>query len=111
MSSERQRCIGVRREDKNRWERRAPVSPSHVAELVKRGIKVIVQPSNLRTYNDRSYREAGAIVQDDLSESDLIIAVKEVPIPLLLEDKAYMFFSHTIKAQPVNMPLLDEILK
>jgi alpha-aminoadipic semialdehyde synthase len=111
MSSERQRCIGVRREDKNRWERRAPVSPTHVAELVKRGIKVIVQPSNLRTYNDRSYREAGAIVQEDLSDADLIIAVKEVPIPLLLEDKAYMFFSHTIKAQPVNMPLLDEILK
>lgn len=50
-------CIGLRREDKNRWERRAPLSPSHVAELVKRGITVLVQPSNLRTYNDKTYRE------------------------------------------------------
>lgn len=50
-------CIGIRREDKNRWERRAPLSPSHVAELVKRGICVVVQPSNLRTYPDKIYRE------------------------------------------------------
>ena len=50
-------CIGVRREDKNRWERRAPLSPAHVTDLVKRGITVIVQPSNLRTYNDKTYRE------------------------------------------------------
>eukprot|EP00026_Physarum_polycephalum_P001239 Phypoly_transcript_01240.p1 GENE.Phypoly_transcript_01240~~Phypoly_transcript_01240.p1 ORF type:complete len:912 (+),score=141.85 Phypoly_transcript_01240:31-2766(+) len=104
-------CIGVRREDKNRWERRAPLSPEHVTELVKRGITVIVQPSNLRTYNDKSYSEAGAIIHDDLSEADLIVCVKEVPAALLIPNKTYMFFSHTIKAQPVNMPLLDEILE
>jgi alpha-aminoadipic semialdehyde synthase len=110
MSTERVRCIGVRREDKNRWERRAPVSPDHVAELVKSGMKVIVQPSNLRTYNDRTYLKAGAIIQEDLSEADLIIAVKEVPITLLIPGKTYMFFSHTIKAQPANMTMLDEIM-
>lgn len=107
----RQYCIGMRREDKNRWERRAPLAPSHVSELVKRGVKVVVQPSNLRTYNDKTYREAGAIIQDDLSEADVIISVKEVPIPLLIPYKTYMFFSHTIKAQPNNMPMLDDILK
>lgn len=50
-------AIGIRREDKNRWERRAPLAPSHVKELVKRGITVIVQPSSLRTYSDKQYAE------------------------------------------------------
>ncbi len=49
--------LGIRREDKNRWERRAPLAPSHVAELVKKGIKVIIQPSSLRTFHDRQYSE------------------------------------------------------
>ena len=37
--------------------------------------------------------------------------VKQVPIEHLLEDKTYIFFSHTIKAQPENMPLLDAMLQ
>jgi alpha-aminoadipic semialdehyde synthase len=30
---------------------------------------------------------------------------------LLIPDKTYAFFSHTIKAQEANMPLLDAILE
>ena len=33
-----------------------------------------------------------------------------MPIDHLLADKTYIFFSHTIKAQPENMPLLDAML-
>lgn len=36
--------------------------------------------------------------------------MKEVPGDQLLPGKTYMFFSHTIKAQPYNMPMLDIIL-
>ena len=36
--------------------------------------------------------------------------VKEVPIASLIPKKIYVFFSHTIKGQKHNMPLLDEIL-
>lgn len=54
--------------------------------------------------------QVGAIVQEDLSEASTIVAVKEVPINLLLPNKTYMFFSHTIKAQPYNMLMLDAIL-
>jgi alpha-aminoadipic semialdehyde synthase len=52
-----QLVLGIRREDKNRWERRAPVAPTHVKELVQKGIKVLVQPSSLRTFSDRQYAE------------------------------------------------------
>lgn len=37
--------------------------------------------------------------------------MKEVPIDNLMADKTYFFFSHTIKAQAYNMPLLDRFLK
>lgn len=53
----------------------------------------------------------GAVIEEDLSEAELIIGVKSVPIDLLLPDKTYAFFSHTIKAQKDNMPLLDTILE
>ncbi|EFA79152.1 aminoadipic semialdehyde synthase [Heterostelium album PN500] len=103
--------LGMRREDKNRWERRAPLAPSHIEQLVKKGIRCIVQPSTLRNYSNGAYQNAGAIIQEDLRDCDVIIAVKEVPSEYLFPGKTYIFFSHTIKAQPYNMPMLDEINK
>ena len=49
--------IGIRREDKSRWERRVPLSPDHVQALVEQGIDVIVQPSSLRIFDNESYIE------------------------------------------------------
>lgn len=103
--------LGVRREDKNKWERRVPLTPDHVRQLTGEGIRVIIQPSKLRIFPDDAYRDAGAELCEDLSPASVILAVKEVPIPLLLPGKTYLFFSHTIKAQPKNMPLLDALLE
>ena len=44
------KVLAMRREDNSVWERRAPLSPSHVQQLVKSGVKVIVQPSNRRAF-------------------------------------------------------------
>lgn len=102
--------LGIRREDKNRWERRAPLAPIHVKQLVEKGIKVLVQPSTLRTFSDKQYQDAGAVIEEDLSTASTIVAVKEVPMELLMNDKTYIFFSHTIKAQQYNMEMLDDII-
>ena len=40
-----------------------------------------------------------------------VTGVKKCPIERLIKDKTYAFFSHTIKAQKDNMPLLDSILE
>ncbi|XP_071082800.1 alpha-aminoadipic semialdehyde synthase, mitochondrial-like [Haliotis cracherodii] len=109
--SDGQRVVAIRRETINVWERRAPLSPSHVAKLVKDGVKVIVQPSNRRAYSMQEYANRGAVIQEDLSEASLVIGVKQVPIDLLMPEKTYAFFSHTIKAQEANMSLLDAILE
>ena len=102
--------LGIRRETGSRWERRVPVAPNDVRRLVNRGIRVLVQPSSHRVFTDEAYLKAGAELSEDLSEAGTIIGVKEVPKELLLPNKTYLFFSHTIKAQPYNMEMLDEIL-
>eukprot|EP00735_Rhodelphis_limneticus_P001162 TRINITY_DN1172_c0_g1::TRINITY_DN1172_c0_g1_i1::g.17228::m.17228 TRINITY_DN1172_c0_g1::TRINITY_DN1172_c0_g1_i1::g.17228 ORF type:complete len:1067 (-),score=345.77,sp/Q9SMZ4/AASS_ARATH/39.05/0.0,Saccharop_dh/PF03435.13/5.1e-93,AlaDh_PNT_C/PF01262.16/3.1e-27,AlaDh_PNT_C/PF01262.16/63,AlaDh_PNT_N/PF05222.10/1.7e-27,Saccharop_dh_N/PF04455.7/1.6e-09,Shikimate_DH/PF01488.15/6.8e+03,Shikimate_DH/PF01488.15/4.8e+03,Shikimate_DH/PF01488.15/0.015,Semialdhyde_dh/PF01118.19/0.18,NAD_binding_7/PF13241.1/4.7 len=103
--------VGIRREDKNKWERRVPLAPQHVKHLVDHGIKVVVQPSGRRVFSDEAYEKVGAHVQEDLSDCGTILAVKQVPIPLLMPDRTYMFFAHVIKAQPANMELLDAMLQ
>ncbi|KAL4226643.1 hypothetical protein ACF0H5_014624 [Mactra antiquata] len=111
MASTDRPTIAIRRETINVWERRAPLAPSHVERLVKKGVKVIVQPSNRRAYSMQEYTEKGAIIQEDLSEASVVAGVKQVPIDLLMPDKTFCFFSHVIKAQKDNMPLLDAILE
>ncbi len=107
--------LGIRREEKA-WERRTPLVPTDVKQLTAQGIKVVIQPSNAtnavytRIFSDGDFRAAGASVQEDLSECEVQIGVKEFPVTSLIADKIFMYFSHTIKGQPYNMPMLKHIL-
>lgn len=105
------KCVGIAREVYNKWERRAPLTPSHVKELVSHGVQVLVQPSTTRVFSDEQYIRAGATLSDDLGTANVIVGIKQVPVSAMLEDKAYLFFSHTIKAQPENMAMLDTVLQ
>ncbi len=102
--------LGIRREDKNVWERRVPLTPDHVRQLVKGGVPVVVQPSEIRAFPDEAYREAGAEVQEDLSVCPVVMAVKEIPSSFFLPDHTYIYFAHVIKGQPYNMPMLRDLL-
>lgn len=104
--------IGIRREDINPWEKRVPLVPSHVEELIREhGIEVFVQPSKIRIFEDDSYVRAGASVQENICPSRIVFAIKEVPIELLEKGKIYVFFSHTIKGQSHNMPMLKKMME
>ena len=59
----------------------------------------------------QAYQNVGATIQENLDEAHVIIGVKQVPIDQLYPNKTYAFFSHTIKAQEANMPLLDALLE
>jgi alpha-aminoadipic semialdehyde synthase len=105
-------CIGIRREDKNRWERRTPLTPTHVKELKeKHEIEVAVQPSEIRAFSEEDYVNAGASMDDTLTPCQTIFAIKEIPIELLEEGKTYIFFAHVIKGQEHNMPLLKKMME
>ena len=68
------KCIGIRREDKNIWEKRTPLTPNDVASLVKdENLKFIVQNSSIRAFKDEEYEKAGAEIKEDLSECDLVL--------------------------------------
>ncbi|KAF9085531.1 hypothetical protein BGX23_009581 [Mortierella sp. AD031] len=105
------KSVAIRREGKNRWERRAALTPEAVEKLIKEtGIKVYVQPSTKRIFSDDKYRAAGAIIQEDLSVADVILGIKEVPVKDLIPGKTYVYFSHTHKGQKYNMPMLQDVL-
>ena len=105
-------CIGLRREDKNRWERRVPLIPSHVKEIQdEHGVSIVLQPSTNRIFFDEDYVQVGAAIQEDLSSCPIILAVKEIPVSFLKERTTYLFFSHTIKGQPDNMPMLKKMME
>jgi alpha-aminoadipic semialdehyde synthase len=103
--------IGIRREDKSRWERRTPITPEAAAELVRAGIPVRVQPSDNRIFTNDEYLRAGAVVDEDLRPCSIVFGVKEVPPRCLLEGLAYGFFSHVIKGQSHNMPMLRRMME
>lgn len=110
--SDQATAVGVRREDKNRWERRVPLTPAHVEELVRaQHREVVVEPSAIRIFADDEYAAAGATVSEDLTGCRVILGVKEVPAERLIPGRAYAAFFHVIKGQPQNMPLLGRILE
>ncbi len=102
--------IGIRKEDKNIWERRAPLTPEQVKQLAALGIGVAVQPSAHRAFKDQAYQDAGAVIQKDLVDCQTVFAVKEIPLQHLQPNRTYVFFSHTIKGQSHNMPMLQRLL-
>ena len=104
--------LGIRREDKNDYERRSPLVPDHVAQLARQHqVQVVLQPAPRRIFTDDAYRAAGAPLDEDLDACPLIMGIKEIPLARLLPGKAYVFFSHTIKGQPYNMPLLRRLME
>jgi alanine dehydrogenase len=104
--------LGIRREDKNPWERRVPLIPVHARELLRQlPLGVIIQPSPIRVFSDEDYRREGVAVSEDLSPCSIVLAVKEIPEDFFLDGRTYVFFSHTIKGQHHNMPMLKRMME
>jgi len=105
------KIIGIRREDKNEWEKRVPLVPKHLKELKKQhDIDVVIQPSSIRIFPDEEYIKNGAMVKEDLSKCPVVFAVKEIPMDFFKKGKTYVFFAHVIKGQKHNMPMLKKMM-
>ena len=101
----------IRAEDKNRWERRAPLVPADLAEILEAtGARALVEKSHKRSFGMDQYAAAGALSCTDMADGDVILGVKEIPVEKVLNNKTYLFFSHTIKGQKENMRLLRKII-
>lgn len=105
--------FAIIKERKNPPDRRVVFSPKKCQEVVKQfpEARIIVEASDIRIFSDDAYRKAGFEVLEDVSEADVMLGVKEVPVEALIPNKKYFFFSHTIKKQPYNRKLLQAVLQ
>jgi len=105
--------IGLVREGRVPPDKRVPFTPLQTEEIVQRfpQVSVVCQSSAVRAFKDDEYAEVGIPVVDSLSDCDILMGIKEVQIADLIANKTYLFFSHTLKKQPYNKKLLQEILK
>jgi saccharopine dehydrogenase (NAD+, L-lysine forming) len=105
--------IGLLREGKNPPDKRVAFTPLQVEEILQRNphVSVVCQPSSIRCFGDEEYSGIGVDVREDVSDCDILMGVKEVPLQNLIANKTYLFFSHTIKKQPYNKTLLQEVLR
>ena len=90
--------IGIVRESRND-ENRTPLVPEHIKKYNESNpnINFIVQPSNSRCFSDEEYELCGAKINENLNECSIIFGVKEINPDILINNRTYLFFSHTFK--------------
>lgn len=104
--------FGIIKERKNPPDRRVVFTPDEILTLKHHfpQAEIVVESSDIRIFSDASYEEKGITVTTDVSDCDILLGVKEVPVDALIPNKKYFFFSHTIKKQAYNRKLLQAVL-
>lgn len=104
--------IGILREGKVPHDKRVPFTPAQCSFIAQhfKNVKIVVQPSDWRCYTNKEYVDFGIALQEDLSDCNILMGIKEVKTEELIEGKKYFFFSHTIKAQPHNKKLMQSLI-
>lgn len=104
--------VAVLRETKTPPDKRTVLVPQQAKDLqnIFPNIEIFIQRSNIRCYKDSEYEALGLNMCDDVSHCDILLGVKEVNKPDLIEGKTYLFFSHTAKKQIYNKALLQLLL-
>ncbi len=105
--------FGIIKERKNPPDRRVVFTPEELVKLKNQfpQAEIKVETSDIRIFPDTEYTKLGFEVTQDVSDCDVLIGVKEVPVDALIPNKKYFFFSHTIKKQPYNRKLLVACLE
>jgi saccharopine dehydrogenase (NAD+, L-lysine-forming) len=105
--------IGLIRERKQPADSRVALTPTQAKELMEKypEMEVWVEPSEDRIFTDEMYRAEGVRVSEAMEECDVLLGIKEVPKENLIPGKTYLFFSHTIKKQPYNQALFQEMVR
>jgi len=104
--------IGLIKEGKIPGDNRVALTPAQCKWIHRNSsdVEIIVQSSAVRCFTDREYQHAGVQVNEEVSDCDILLGIKEVPIDQLLPGKTYMFFSHVKKKQPQNQQMLQAII-
>ena len=103
--------IGIIAEHKP-GEGRIPLTPVQISQLLKDhpDLAITVMPSEQRIFRDEEFLTSDIPMSQDLADANLVMAVKEIDVKDIRSNQAYLYFSHTIKGQDYNMPMLQHIL-
>jgi len=103
--------IGITKEYKIPNDFRTPFTPMQANEINKlENFSIVCQSSNIRCFEDKEYEKESIEIVENLDDCNIIFGIKEVPKEKLIATKTYFMFSHTIKKQLYNRPLLKEII-
>lgn len=102
--------IGIPKETKL-GEFRVALIPDHVSLLTKKGHTVYVERNAGKRcgFSNKDYEKAGAIIKEDVYDSEMIVRVKEPPLATIKQNQTIMGYLHVEKGQ--NMSLLNKLLK
>ena len=103
--------IGIRKEDKNEWERRVPLIPKDMEELTRLyDVQFVLEPFPRRAYTRDEYEAIGCPFDENLTGCSVILGIKEMPEEFFKPGLTYLFFAHVIKGQKHTMPMLRRLL-
>ena len=104
--------IGIIKEGKSCKDNRVAFTPAQCLWIQNNypNIKIFVENSPIRGYSDQEYSRKGIEVVTDISDCDILFGIKEVPVEQLIENKTYLFFSHTKKKQSFNQKLFHQLM-
>lgn len=103
--------VGIIAERKNKWEKRAPLTPQQAGSLTMGGVEIAVEKCDNRAFSDDLYDQSGATVLKDVSNEKIVLGIKEMPANFFKPGGVYIFFSHVHKGQKYNMPMLQRLLE
>jgi len=105
--------IGLIREGKIPADNRVALIPAQIRQLQQTfpQLEFTIEPSPDRCFSDEEYRRAGIQLSQDLSQCDILLGIKEIPVQQLIANKTYLFFSHTKKEQPYNRALMQAMVQ
>tara|TARA_B100000902_G_scaffold334285_1_gene333350 strand:+ start:771 stop:1967 length:1197 start_codon:yes stop_codon:yes gene_type:complete len=104
--------IGLIREEKFPPDKRVVFSPEQCNYIISNypEFELVVQSSDQRCFADDEYIHHGIKIVNDVSDCNILLGIKEVPKSLLIANKTYFYFSHTIKKQSYNRDLLRKMI-
>lgn len=100
----------VRKEYKNHWEKRVPLTPSDLSALRQQGLPIAIESSENRIFSDQAYRQLNIPVNSSSQQAEFVLGIKEPKVDSIQAGQVHMAFSHTIKGQSYNMPLLQKFI-
>ena len=88
--------IGLIKEGKIPADNRVALTPAQCKWIHKNAshVKIVAQSSQGRCFSDKEYLLAGVEIKEDISDCDILLGIKEVPVDQLIPGKTYLFFSY-----------------